>query len=96
MNLPWVLTGSLRKSGGSVHYGWFKVAEYRKPEYEVTVSADKEVYIAGGDDISAQIAANYYFGKPVADAKVKYAVYCPTVITALIIPRKIWAILCHG
>lgn len=59
---------------GSTHYGWFKVAEYRKPEYEVTVSADKEVYVAG-DEVSAQIAANYYFGKPVAGAKVRYAVY---------------------
>lgn len=59
---------------GSTHNGWFKVAEYRKPEYEVTVTADKDIYVAG-DEISARISANYYFGKPVAGAKVKYAVY---------------------
>jgi len=59
---------------GSTHYGWFKVAEYRKPEYEVTVSTDREVYVAG-DDISCEIAAAYYFGKPVPNAKVRYAVY---------------------
>ena len=59
---------------GSVHYGWFKVAEYRKPEYEIQVSTDKKTYVAG-DDISAKIEATYYFGKPVPKAKVRYAVY---------------------
>ncbi len=67
----------LAKVRGSVHYGWFKVAEYRKPEYEVKVSTDKEVYVAG-DDISCEIAATYYFGKPVPTGKVRYAVYSQT------------------
>ena len=67
----------LVKVRGSVHYGRFKVAEYRKPEYEIKVNTDKQVYIAG-DDISCKIEAAYYFGKPVPDGKVKYAVYSQT------------------
>ena len=52
----------------------FDVAEYRKPEYEVTVSSDKERYVRG-DTARVSVAAQYYFGTPVPGAEVDYMVY---------------------
>ncbi|UCC75746.1 MAG: hypothetical protein JSW37_09525, partial [Anaerolineales bacterium] len=49
----------------------FRVAEYRKPEFEVTVSTDKAEYIQGAE-INAQVSARYYFGGPVSDAQVSW------------------------
>jgi uncharacterized protein YfaS (alpha-2-macroglobulin family) len=49
----------------------FRVAEYRKPEFVVTVSIDREEYVQG-DEITGQVAASYYFGGPVADAAVTW------------------------
>ncbi|HEY2759361.1 MAG TPA: MG2 domain-containing protein, partial [Pirellulales bacterium] len=58
-----------------VNYGGgsFRVEEYKKPEYEVTVDAPSEPVMLG-DKISATIKAKYYFGSPVVQAKVKYKV----------------------
>ncbi len=54
--------------------GSFRVEEYKKPEFEVTVDApDKPVML--GEKISATIKAKYYFGSPVTKAKVKYKIY---------------------
>ncbi|MDR0704383.1 MAG: alpha-2-macroglobulin, partial [Planctomycetaceae bacterium] len=53
--------------------GTFRVEEYKKPEYEVTVDAPKEP-VKLGDKITATIQAKYYFGSPVTDATVKYKV----------------------
>lgn len=53
--------------------GVFRVEEYKKPEYEVTVDAPSEPVILG-DKISAKIRAKYYFGSPVVNATVKYKV----------------------
>jgi len=51
----------------------FRVEEYKKPEFEVTVEApDKPVML--GEKIEAKVKAKYYFGAPVANAKVKYKV----------------------
>jgi len=51
----------------------FRVEEYKKPEFEVTVEApDKPVML--GEKISAKVKANYYFGAPVANGTVKYKV----------------------
>jgi uncharacterized protein YfaS (alpha-2-macroglobulin family) len=53
--------------------GSFRVEEYKKPEYEVTIDApDKPVKL--GERITAKITAKYYFGSPVTDARVKYKV----------------------
>nr|MBC7244834.1 Ig-like domain-containing protein [Chloroflexota bacterium] len=49
----------------------FQVAEYRKPEFVVTVTPDKDEYIQG-DEITVDIAASYYFGGPVANAQVTW------------------------
>ncbi len=53
--------------------GSFRVEEYKKPEFEVTVQApEKPVRL--GEKINATIEAKYYFGSPVVDAKVSYKV----------------------
>ncbi|HEX4413530.1 MAG TPA: MG2 domain-containing protein [Lacipirellulaceae bacterium] len=53
--------------------GTFRVEEYKKPEYEVTVDAPSDP-VALGDKITATIHAKYYFGSPVTNATVKYKV----------------------
>jgi len=51
----------------------FRVEEYKKPEFEVTIEAPEEPVMLG-EKITATIKANYYFGAPVTKAKVKYKV----------------------
>ena len=51
----------------------FRVEEYKRPEFEVTVSAPTEAK-QPGETIAARINAKYYFGAPVPNAKVKYTV----------------------
>jgi uncharacterized protein YfaS (alpha-2-macroglobulin family) len=60
---------------GKIHYGGgtFRVEEYKKPEFEVTVEAPKEP-VRLGETIKATVKAKYYFGAPVVRAKVKYKV----------------------
>jgi tetratricopeptide (TPR) repeat protein len=53
--------------------GTFRVEEYKKPEFEVTVNAPTEP-VKLGDKITATIHAKYYFGSPVTNATVKYKV----------------------
>lgn len=53
--------------------GTFRVEEYKKPEYEVKVDAPAEPLMLG-DKVTAKVTANYYFGAPVVNAKVKYKV----------------------
>jgi uncharacterized protein YfaS (alpha-2-macroglobulin family)/tetratricopeptide (TPR) repeat protein len=58
------------------HWGGnrFRVEEYKKPEFKVTVSSDEPQRKAGGK-IEVKINATYYFGAPVADAEVTYRVH---------------------
>ncbi len=51
----------------------FQVAEYRKPEFQVTVETDKPEYVQG-DEIRVTAQATYFFGGPVANADVRYSV----------------------
>jgi len=51
-----------------------RVAEYRKPEYAVEVTADQP-YVIAGDDAAITVQADYFFGQPVADAAVTVTVY---------------------
>jgi hypothetical protein len=62
------------RSGQSQAYGGFHVEEYKKPEYEVKVLPDKR-RVLQGEPVEAAIEARYYFGEPVANAKVTYAVH---------------------
>ena len=55
-------------------YGSFEVEEYKKPEFEVTVSTDRARCLQG-ETIQATISARYYFGAPVAKGSVKYSVF---------------------
>src|SRR5262249_5636588 len=63
-----VLQGEQHLGGGS-----FRVEEYKKPEFEVTVEAPKEP-VQLGETIQATVKAKYYFGAPVTSARVKYKV----------------------
>jgi len=64
--------------------GNFRVEEYKKPEFEVTVEPDTR-HARLGQRVGAVIRARYYFGAPVTDATVSYRVlreeyghhYCP-------------------
>lgn len=57
------------KHGG----GNFRVEEYKKPEFEVSVDAPA-VPVQLGEKFTATIKAKYYFGSPVTKARVKYKV----------------------
>ena len=54
--------------------GNFAVQEYKKPEYEVRVTPAK-AHVVQGEGVDAAIDARYYFGEPVAGAKVRYTIY---------------------
>ena len=62
------------KIEGANYSTGFEVQEYKKPEYKVDITFDKKYYIKG-EQLQAKIKANYYFGNPVANAKVEYFVY---------------------
>lgn len=47
----------------------FKVEDYRKPDYSVTVQTDAEQYLEG-DEIRVSVESSYFMGQPVADAQV--------------------------
>ncbi len=51
----------------------FRVEEYKKPEFEVKVEAPDKP-LALGDTFEVKVKADYYFGGPVKQGKVKYKV----------------------
>jgi len=61
--------------GSGIVYGGhtFRVEEYKKPEFEVTIEAPGEPVMLG-EKIATLIKANYYFGAPVTEATVNYRV----------------------
>ena len=62
---------------GIQNNGNFYVEEYKKPEYQVTVKPAAS-RVLQGNQIQAVIEARYFFGEPVANAKVKYVVHTTT------------------
>ncbi len=52
----------------------FSVEDYKKPEYQVKVTAQTP-RVLQGQPIKATIDARYYFGEPVANAKVAWVVH---------------------
>jgi hypothetical protein len=54
-------------------YGDFLVAAYRKPEYLVEATTDKPEY-ANGEKIKVTTSAQFFFGGPVSNAKVRWTV----------------------
>jgi uncharacterized protein YfaS (alpha-2-macroglobulin family) len=53
--------------------GYFRVEEYKKPEFKVSIDAPTEPVMLG-EKFEALIKAEYYHGAPVTRAKVKYTV----------------------
>jgi len=51
----------------------FSVSAYRKPEFSVKLSFDKRRYTRG-DWVTAKVMVSYYFGAPVANAKLYYSI----------------------
>jgi hypothetical protein len=60
------------EEGGSS--GAFDVAEYKKPEYKVNVTAPQR-FAPAGSKSKFNIDARYFFGAPVSNAEVHYYVY---------------------
>ncbi|HWG16729.1 MAG TPA: alpha-2-macroglobulin family protein, partial [Acidobacteriaceae bacterium] len=54
--------------------GGFHVEDYRKPEYRVQVNAGRKRVLEGAT-MPVTIDSRYFFGEPVANARVKYRVY---------------------
>jgi len=61
-------------SGDQNASGYFEVQEYRKPEFEVTVTSPDK-FVRQGSKIKATIKARYYFGQPVARGAVTYTLH---------------------
>jgi len=59
---------------GGTARGSFELAEYKKPEYKVTVAAQGK-FIQAGQKTNFAIGAKYFFGSPVANAEVKYYIH---------------------
>ncbi len=51
------------------HRQTFQVQDYRKPDYQVTVTTNATHYVAG-DTITVRADSRYFFGEPVAGAKL--------------------------
>jgi len=49
----------------------FQVAEYHRPEFEVSVTTDRDQVLLG-DTVDVVVQATYFFGGPVADAQVRW------------------------
>lgn len=64
---------SVRMDDQEIESASFAVAEYRKPEFQVTVKTHRKRYVLG-DTVRVSGSARYYFGSPVARAKVRYTV----------------------
>jgi uncharacterized protein YfaS (alpha-2-macroglobulin family) len=57
-----------------VHRQAFKVEEYRKPEFEVMVHADR-ANVVNGESISLTVQVQTYFGAPLSDATIMFTPY---------------------
>lgn len=53
--------------------GSFEVQEYRRPEFEVTVTPAQRFAVQGTEAV-VRVQARYYFGQPVANGRVRYSV----------------------
>ncbi len=59
------------REGGGIS---FLVSEYRLPEYQVTLSAERPE-IVQGDRVAIDLEGSYFFGGPVSDAAGEFVVY---------------------
>lgn len=56
---------------GQEDTGYFSVAEYRKPEYEIEVKPEQPNFVRG-EPVRFTVTARYYWGEPVRNARVSY------------------------
>jgi uncharacterized protein YfaS (alpha-2-macroglobulin family) len=56
------------------YVGGFEVQEYRKPEFRVQLEPAQPVCVRG-ETVTFRLHAEYYFGAPVAQARVRYYLY---------------------
>ena len=87
-----VYTIHVNVAGTNVGYGYargnrFRVEEYKKPEFKVTVEPGATDYRVG-DEVRIKIAARYYFGQPVAGAEVKYTIRKQSFTHHYLWPRR--------
>src|SRR5258707_9773822 len=63
----------LRQSPGADPFSYlsFRVAEYHKPEFEVSAAADKANVLAG-EQVKFSLDAQYYFGGNLGDANIEW------------------------
>lgn len=54
--------------------GYFSVAEYRKPTFQVTVTADEQEVLAGSNPIEVTAAAQFFSGGSVVNGQVNWYV----------------------
>ncbi len=59
---------------GESHRQIFKVQDYRKPDYQVSVVTDARQYVEG-DKVTVQVEARYFFGEPVPHARLTLRQY---------------------
>lgn len=53
--------------------GYFQVAAYRKPEFQITVTTDQPEYIQG-ETVKATVQADYFSGGPLVNAPVEWRI----------------------
>ncbi|MBQ6471917.1 MAG: hypothetical protein IJJ33_08035, partial [Victivallales bacterium] len=81
VDFEWMVPADTKLGSWSLHADYFhnsavsfRVEEYRKPEYEVTVTGPKEA-VSLGEKIDFTVQAKYYFGGPVTDGQVNLRIY---------------------
>jgi len=52
---------------------YFDVEHYRKPEYTISIKADKSTYTVG-EDMAFSIQGSYFSGQPLSNSKVNYSI----------------------
>lgn len=60
-------------SYGDAYYHTFRIAEYRKPDYELNLVSDKDDYV-NGDKAKIKVRGQYFFGAPMPEAAIEWTV----------------------
>ncbi|MBN1891088.1 MAG: Ig-like domain-containing protein, partial [Thermoflexales bacterium] len=60
--------------GNDTHRQAFKVEDYRKPDYEITLATNAATYLEG-ETVTVSVDCSYFFGEPVANASVSAQFY---------------------
>ncbi len=68
-----VLNGADGAEWINTFYGTFQVAEYRKPDYKLTLEPEKEAYI-NQETAKIDVEGAYFFGAPLPNAEVTWTV----------------------